>query len=98
MINGNRIEFISLAEPQRVRGRKRDLLFINECPELSLEDWNQLLFRTSGRVIIYNPSEEFHWIYDKVLVRDDVDFFQSNYEDNPFQNKPIREIERLRMS
>ena len=98
LINGNRIEFISLAEPQRVRGRKRDLLFINECTELSLEDWNQLLFRTSGRVIIdYNPSEEFHWIYDKVLTRDDADFYQTNYEDNPFlEDTLVTEIERLK--
>ena len=41
-INGNLIEFISLDSPQKVRGRKRDLLFINEANELFWEDWNQL--------------------------------------------------------
>ncbi len=75
-INGNLIEFISLDSPQKVRGRKRDLLFINEANELFWEDWNQLIFRTIGRVILdYNPSDDFHWIYDKVKVREDADFF-----------------------
>lgn len=76
-VNGNTIEFISLDMPQKIRGRKRDLLFINEANELSYEDWQQLIFRTNERAILdYNPSEEFHWIYDNVLTRQDVDFFR----------------------
>ena len=43
------------------------LLFINEANELFWEDWQQLIFRTNGRIIIdYNPSDEFHWIYEKL--------------------------------
>ena len=69
-LNGNTIEFISLDMPQKIRGRKRDLLFANEANELTFEDWQQLLFRTNEKVIIdFNPSEEFHWIYDQVLPR-----------------------------
>ena len=95
---GNLIEFISLDQPQKVRGRKRDLLFINEANELFWEDWQQLIFRTQGRIILdYNPSEEFHWIYEKVIPRDDVDFFKTTYMDNPFLDQTIvEEIERLR--
>ena len=98
ILNGNRIEFISLDQPTKIRGRKRDLLFINEANELNFEDWQQLIFRTTERIIIdFNPSEEFHWIYDKVLTRDDVDFFQTTYKDNPFLSKVIvDEIERLK--
>ena len=93
IINGNRIEFISLSEPQRVRGRKRNLLFINECTELTLEDWQQLLFRTSEKIIIdYDPSEEFHWIYEKVITRDDATFFQTSYVDNPFLEHSLIEL------
>ena len=97
-LNGNRIEFISLDEPQKIRGRKRDLLFINEANELNYEDWQQLIFRTTEKVIIdYNPSDEFHWIYDQVLTRSDVEFFQTTYKDNPFLSDVIKkEIERLR--
>jgi phage terminase large subunit len=97
-LNGNLIEFISLDMSQKIRGRKRDLLFCNEANELTFEDWQQLLFRTTGRSIMdYNPSEEWHWIYDKVLTRSDVDFFQTTYKDNPFLGDGIKqEIERLK--
>ena len=97
-LNNNRIEFISLDQPTKIRGRKRDLLFINEANELTFEDWQQLIFRTTERIVIdYNPSEEFHWIYDKVLTREDVDFYQTTYKDNPFLSKVIvEEIERLK--
>jgi phage terminase large subunit len=84
--------------PQKIRGRKRDLLFANEANELTFEDWQQLLFRTNEKVIIdFNPSEEFHWIYDQVLPRKDVEFYQTTYKDNPFLGAEIKaEIERLK--
>ena len=95
---GNLIEFISLDQPTKVRGRKRDLLFINEANELYWEDWQQLLFRTKEKIIIdYNPSDEYHWIYDKIIPRDDSAFFKTTYLDNPFLETSIRsEIERLK--
>lgn len=94
---GNLVEFISVDQPQKVRGRKRDLLFINEANELSLEDWRQLILRTTGRIVIdYNPSDEFHWIYDHVIDREDAEFFQTTYKDNPFLNESVvAEIERF---
>jgi len=97
-LNNNRIEFISIDQPTRIRGRKRDILFINECNELDWESWNQLIFRTQERIILdYNPSDEFHWIYDKVLTREDTDFFQTTYKDNPFLEETlVKEIERLK--
>ena len=97
-VNENRIEFISLDQPTKIRGRKRNLLFINEANELTFEDYTQLLFRTTEKIIIdFNPSDEFHWIYDKVLTRNDVDFYQTTYKDNPFLDDAIiKEIERLK--
>ena len=78
-LNGNLIEFFSLDMGSRVRGRKRDMLFINEANEIDYEAWNQLLFRTDGRVngviLDYNPHDQFHWIYDKVLERDDCNLY-----------------------
>ncbi len=95
---GNLVEFISLDMPQKVRGRKRNLLFINEANELTWEDWQQLIFRTDERIIIdYNPSDEYHWIYDKVIPREDCDFYRTTYLDNPFLESSIKkEIERLK--
>lgn len=97
-LNGNLIEFISLDQPQKIRGRKRDLLFLNEANEMTFEDWQQLIFRTQGKVILdYNPSDTFHWIYERVIPRDDCDFYQTTYIDNPFLEATIvGEIERLR--
>ena len=95
---GNLIEFTSLDQSQKIRGRKRDLLFINEANELYWEDWQQLIFRTQERIILdYNPSDEYHWIYDKVIPRDDCDFFKTTYKNNPFLEDAIKiEIERLK--
>ena len=95
---GNLVEFISLDQPQKVRGRKRDLLFVNEGNELYYEDMQQLLFRTQDRIILdFNPSDEYHWIYDKLIPRDDCEFFKTTYLDNPFVGDSIkREIELLR--
>lgn len=97
-LNGNLVEFISTDQPQKIRGRKRDFLFVNECNEIKYDAWMQLLFRTNEKIIIdYNPSDEFHWIYDEVITRGDTDFYRTTYLDNPFLPKElIDEIERLR--
>ena len=97
-LKNNLIEFISLDIPQKVRGRKRQLLYINEANEINKEDWQQLIFRTEEQVILdYNPSDEYHFIYDEVLTRKDCDFYITTYKDNPFLDPNIRtEIERLK--
>ena len=95
---GNKIEFVSLDQPQKIRGRKRHLCFINEGNELTYEDFFQLNIRTIERMVIdYNPSDEFHWLYDDVVPRDDCDFHITTYQDNPFLDQAlIAEIERLK--
>ena len=98
MLNGNRVEFFGLDEAQKVKGRKRHLLYINEANEIEEESWRQLTLRTTGRIIIdYNPNMHEHWIYDKVLTRDDVAYIHSTYKDNPFLlPDQIAEIERYK--
>jgi phage terminase large subunit len=95
---GNLVEFISLDIPQKVRGRKRDLLFINEANEITYEDWNQLLYRTKEKIVLdYNPSDDYHFIYDKIVTREDCEFHITTYRDNPFLEESIvQEIERLK--
>lgn len=98
LLYGNLVEFISIDQAQKVRGRKRDILFCNEANELRFEDWQQLVLRTTDKIIIdYNPSDEYHWIYESVIPRDDAQFFQTTYLDNPYLNEEtIAEIERLK--
>lgn len=97
-IGSNEIEFISVDESQKIKGRKRKYLWINEANELAYDDFQQLILRTTGQVFMdYNPSASFHWIYDKVMTRDDVTIIKSTYLDNPFLEKElIKEIERLK--
>lgn len=97
-LNNNLVEFVSCDSPQKVRGRKRDALFINEANECSREDYMQLSLRTSERIILdYNPSDAYHWIYEEVVPREDCTFYQTTYKDNPFLGASIvAEIERLK--
>jgi phage terminase large subunit len=57
-----------------------------------------IMLRTTDRVIIdFNPSDEFHWIYEQVIPREDADFFQTTYKDNPFlPESVVMEIERFK--
>lgn len=98
MPNNSEIEFISIDEPMKVRGRKRQYLWMNETLEFDLEDYKQLLIRTEKKIFMdFNPSAEWHWIYDEVLPRADCFLIKSTYKDNPFLNKMIvYEIERLK--
>lgn len=92
---GSYIEFFSVDNQLKVRGPGRDILFINEANIIQYETFRQLLLRTKKAIFIdYNPADEFHWIYDKVLPREDCYFIKSTYLDNPFLPKEQRhEIE-----
>ena len=99
-IGNNEIEFFSVDQPDKVRGRKRDYLWINESNELTLEDYRQLIMRTTKQAYLdYNPSEMVCWIYDEVLTRKDITKIHSTYLDNPFLEKEIvKEIEMFKES
>lgn len=95
---GNLVEFLSVDDPVRVRSRRRDYLWLNEANEFSLEDWRQLSIRTSNTIFLdYNPSYQYHWIYDEVLPRKDCLLIRSTYKDNPFLPEGlIKEIENYK--
>ena len=84
-LNNNEIEFISVDMPQKIRGRKRHILWLNEANEFSFEDWVQLSLRTTENIYLdFNPSDPYSWIYDNVMNREDCTFIKSTYLDNPF--------------
>ena len=97
-LNDNLIEFISIDMSQKIRGRKRNVLWLNEANEFTMEDWIQLTLRTTENIYLdFNPSDPYSWIYDNVMNRDDCTFIKSTYLDNPFlSDDTINEIERLR--
>lgn len=95
---GNLWRFMSADQPQKFRGVARNFAFLNEANELTLETFRQISFRCTNKMFIdFNPSMEYHWLYDEVIPRDDCEFFKSTYKDNPFLNEAtIAEIERLK--
>lgn len=92
---GSYIEFFSVDNALKVRGPGRDIVFVNECNLIEYDTLRQLLLRTKNCAIIdYNPADEFHWIYDKIIPRNNCHFVKSTYKDNPFlTSETVKEIE-----
>jgi phage terminase large subunit len=91
-LNNNLIRFFSVDQETKVRGSKRDFLFLNEANEFTEDDFKQLNMRTTTMTIMdYNPSALYHWIYDKILTRDDVAFYCTTFRDNPFLEQRIKD-------
>lgn len=93
---GSIVEFFSVDDEQKIRGRKRSLCWANEANELWHDDFLQLNMRTTGKLIFdYNPSDADSWIYN--LPGDEKTVIKSTYKDNPFLEKAIvRQIEDLK--
>ena len=97
--NGSWLEFFSTDNEQKIRGRKRDILYVNEANEINYIEWKQLKMRTTKFAIIdYNPSfSDEHWIFSEVNKSKSTYHFISTYKDNPFLEKVIvDEIEKLK--
>jgi len=96
-LGSNIIEWISCDDESKLRGRKRDYLFMNEATEISEEEYTQLILRTSDRVVIdLNPSLWNSWIYE-LEGQEDVFYTVVTYKNNPFLSEvQIKEIEKLK--
>lgn len=80
---GSRIEFFSADQPSKVRGPRRDVLFINECNNIPYEAFDQLEIRTKSEIWIdWNPTNEFYFYTEILPNRKDVDFITLTYLDN----------------
>lgn len=81
--SGSIIEFFGADQPGKVRGPRRDRLFMNEVNNLAFETFEQLEVRTREEIYLdWNPSVEF-WFYTDVLGhRDDVEHIILTYKDN----------------
>lgn len=94
--NGSIVEFFSVDDEQKLRGRKRDILWANEANDLDFEEFNQLNMRTGSKMIFdFNPSDNYHWLYD-LITRPESKLIKSTYKDNPFLPEAlVKEIENL---
>lgn len=80
---GSKIEFFSADQPDKVRGPRRDRLFINEANNIPYEAFDQLEVRTKEFIFLdWNPTNEF-WFYTEIKdKRSDYDFITLTYKDN----------------
>lgn len=98
--SGSIIEFFSADNETKVRGPRRDILFINEANSISWDVYYQLNLRTKETVILdWNPSGQF-WLHDKILPNmqpEEYLFTRTTYKDNPATSEKVtKEIERLK--
>jgi phage terminase large subunit len=95
--NGSFIEFFSADQPDKLRGARRDILFINECNNIPFEAYNQLAIRTKKFIYLdYNPTQEF-WVHTELIGDSDSDFVILTYKDNEALDPAIvKEIEKAR--
>ena len=95
--NDSYIEFFSADQPQKLRGARRDVLFVNECNNIDWESYYQLSIRTRKFIYLdYNPVSEF-WVDSELIGDEDSEMIILTYKDNEALDKAIvNEIEKAR--
>lgn len=93
---GSQIEFFSTDNGDKLRGARRDRLFMNEANNNTFDAFEQLEVRTKEFIILdYNPTNEFWALTDVKGKRDDVEFIILTYKDNEgLSDEIIKAIEQ----
>ncbi|MCG2611512.1 terminase large subunit [Flavobacterium sp. SM15] len=93
-LNKSTFEFFSADDSTKLRGSRRDILFINEANNVTFEAFQELNVRTKQFTFLdYNPSAPFY-AQTELIGNDSVDFIIVTYKDNEFlDNKIVSEIE-----
>ena len=96
--NGSVIEFFSADDSSKLRGARRDVLYINECNNVTFESYNELAIRTKKEVFLdFNPANEF-WVHTELKDEPDSDFLILTYKDNEaLDNSIVQQIEKNRL-
>lgn len=80
--NGSFIEFFSADKQSKVRGPRRDILYINECNAVDFETYSQLAIRTKKYIWLdFNPTAEF-WVHTEIKDDPDTETLTLTYKDN----------------
>lgn len=93
--SGSIVRFFSVDDWGKVKGSKRDILFINEANRIEWETFRQLAVRTTGTIFLdWNPDTEYWYEKRGIASRPDTVEIHSTYLDNPFLGEvQIAEIE-----
>lgn len=94
---GSYIEFFSADQEDKVRGPRRNILYINECNNIKFDTYHQLAIRTDVEIWLdYNPTHEF-WADVELRDDPDVDEITLTYKDNEGLSESIvKEIEKAK--
>jgi phage terminase large subunit len=81
------IQFINSDDPDKLRGLKSDILFVDEASEIDEESYFQLSIRTTEKIILaYNPTiSPYHWLRQM----QDCERYVTTFKDNPFLPKEM---------
>jgi phage terminase large subunit len=95
--NGSSIEFFSADDSSKLRGARRDILYINECNNVTFDAYLELSIRTKKEIYLdFNPANEF-WVHKELKDEPDADFIILTYKDNEALDESIvRQIEKNR--
>ena len=89
-------QFVNSDDPDKLRGLKSDILFIDEASEIDEESYFQLSIRTTGKIILaYNPTvSPYSWLRQM----NDCEKYVTTYKDNPYLPKEMVDaIEELKL-
>lgn len=93
--SGSVIEFFSADQDGKVKGMRRDILYVNECNNISFDTYHQLAVRTDKVIWLdYNPSNQF-WVHIELVNDEDAEFLTLTYKNNEALSPAlIKEIEK----
>jgi phage terminase large subunit len=96
-VNGSYIEFFSADQEEKVRGPRRNILYINECNNIRFDTYHQLAIRTDGEIWLdFNPSADF-WAYSELTNDEDAEWCTLTYKDNEaLAYSIVKELEKAR--
>lgn len=95
--NGSYIEFFSADQEDKARGLRRNILYVNECNNISFDTYHQLSIRTDQTIWLdFNPANQF-WVHTECKPDEDTDWLTLTYQDNEALSPTIiKEIEKAK--
>ena len=80
--NGSYIEFFSADDESRLRGARRNILYLNESNNINYDAYLQLSIRTDGDIYLdFNPTSRF-WVHSEIIGQPDTEYLILTYKDN----------------
>lgn len=91
--SGSYIEFFSTESEERLRGARRQVLYVNEANTITRDMYNALAIRTTEHIFLdWNPTSLF-WADRDLVGQADTDYITLTYKDN--EALPVSVVKEL---